>query len=326
MLAQAAPEADDPEMSDASPATGHAHGHSHGHVHGLARLDRAGQRRRLAITCALAATYLVAEVIGGLWTGSLALLADAGHMLSDVAALALSLFALWLSDRPSPAAHTFGYRRIEILAALANGIALVVVAIFIVVEAFERLESPQPVLGIPMLGIAAGGLVVNLIGLWTLHGGRDESLNMRGAWLHVLSDALGSVGAMIAGALIWGFGWMIADPIASVVIAGLVLHASWALLRETVDVLLEAAPASVDIGDLERALVDVPGVAAVHDLHVWTITSGMTSLSCHVDSDGTHDHHDVLTALQALLREKYAIHHVTLQVEPEGFEEQVDVC
>ena len=311
-------------MTDAS----HAHGHGHAHAHGTGTStgDRASQRKRLGITCALAATYLVAEVIGGLWTGSLALLADAGHMLSDVAALALSLFALWLSDRPSPVAHTFGYRRIEILAALANGVALVVVAIFIVVEAFRRIESPQPVLGVPMLGIAAGGLLVNLIALWTLHGGRDDSLNMRGAWLHVLSDALGSVGAMIAGGLIWGFGWMIADPIASIIIAGLVLHASWALLRETVDVLLEAAPSSLDVGELELALVDVPGVAAVHDLHVWTITSGMTSLSCHVGSDGSHDHHDVLTALQLLLRERYAIHHVTIQVEPKGFEEQVDVC
>ena len=311
-------------MQEASPA--HSHGHAHGHGHAYSGADRAGQRRRLAITCGLAATYLVAEVIGGIWTGSLALLADAGHMLSDVAALALSLFALWLSERPSPAAHTFGYRRIEILAALANGVALVVVAIFIVVEAFERFESPQPVLGIPMLAIATGGLAVNLIGLWTLHGGRDDSLNMRGAWLHVLSDALGSVGAMIAGALIWGFGWLVADPIASVIIAGLVLHASWALLRETVDVLLEAAPASLDVGELEHALVGVPGVAAVHDLHVWTITSGMTSLSCHVGSDGSHDHHDVLTSLQVLLRERYQIHHVTIQVEPEGFEEQVDVC
>ena len=311
-------------MHPASHTHDHGHSHGHGHTHGIA--DRAGQRRRLAITCALAASYLVAEVIGGLWTGSLALLADAGHMLSDVAALALSLFALWLSERPAPAARTFGYRRIEILAALANGVALVVVAIFIVVEAFERLEAPTPVLGVPMLGIAAGGLVINLIGLWTLHGGKDESLNMRGAWLHVLSDALGSVGAMIAGFLIWQFGWLIADPIASVIIAGLVLHASWALLRETVDVLLEAAPASLDVGELERTLVAVPGVAAVHDLHVWTITSGMTSLSCHVGSDGTLDHHRVLTAMQELLRERYAIHHVTIQVEPVGFEEQVDVC
>ncbi len=300
-------------------------GHAHGHA-GTSGGDRAGQRRRLAITCGLAASYLVAEVIGGLWTGSLALLADAGHMFSDVAALILSLFALWLSERPAPAERTFGYRRIEILAALANGTALIVVAIFIVFEAFERFEAPPEILGLPMLTIAGGGLIVNLIGLWVLHGGRDDSLNLRGAWLHVASDALGSVGAMAAGALVWAFGWSIADPIASVLIAVLVLYASWSLLRETVDVLLEAAPAGVDVGELEGALMGVEGVGEIHDLHVWTITSGMTSLSCHVHAEGTIDHHVVLTSLQQVLRERYAIHHVTIQVEPEGFEEQVEVC
>lgn len=300
-------------------------GHAHGHA-SMSGGDRAGQRRRLAITCALAATYLVAEVIGGLWTGSLALLADAGHMASDVAALVLSLFALWLSDRPAPAARTFGYRRIEILAALANGTALIVVAVFIVIEAFSRLDAPPEILGLPMLTIAAGGLIVNLIGLWVLNGGKDESLNMRGAWLHVASDALGSVGAMLAGGLIWAFGWSIADPIASVVIALLVFYASWSLLRETVDVLLEAAPAGIDVGELEGSLLAVEGVGELHDLHVWTITSGMISLSCHVHADGAIDHHVVLTGLQEVLRERYSIHHVTIQVEPEGFEEQVEVC
>ena len=304
---------------------GHAHGHAPVHSH-AAGGDRAAQRKRLAITCGLAASYTVAEVIGGLWTGSLALLADAGHMLSDVAALALSLFALWLAERPAPAARTFGYRRIEILAALANGTALVVVAIFIVVEALERFDAPQPILGLPMLMIAAGGLIVNLIGLWVLHGGKDDSLNVRGAWLHVASDALGSVGAMVAGGLVWAFGWYIADPIASVVIAALVLNASWSLLRETVDVLLEAAPAHLDVGEVEEALSAVVGVGEVHDLHIWTITSGMTSLSCHVHAVGLADHHVVLTSLQQMLRERYAIHHVTIQVEPEGFVEQVEVC
>ena len=300
-------------------------GHAHAHVHASGG-DRAAQRRRLAITCALASSYLVAEVIGGLWTGSLALLADAGHMLSDVAALALSLFALWLSDRPAPAARTFGYRRIEILAALANGTTLVVVAIFIVMEALERFEAPQPIMGLPMLAIAAGGLLVNLIGLWVLHGGKDDSLNVRGAWLHVASDALGSVGAMLAGGLVWAFGWYVADPIASVVIAGLVLNASWSLLRETVDILLEAAPDHLEVGEVEEELAAVDGVGEVHDLHIWTITSGMTSLSCHVHLEGVVDHHLVLTSLQQMLRERFAIHHVTIQLEPEGFEEQVEVC
>jgi cobalt-zinc-cadmium efflux system protein len=303
-----------------------AHDHAH-HAHGPPRgIDRPAQRRRLAISLALAASYMVAEVVGGLFTGSLALLADAGHMLSDVAALTLSLFALWLAERPAPVARTFGWRRFEILAALANGVALVVVAIFIVVEAFERMQAPTEVLGLPMLLIATGGLAVNLAALAVLHGGRKESLNIRGAWLHVVGDALGSVGAIVAGGLIWAFGWRIADPIASVVIAVLVLYASWALLRETVDVLLEAAPAHLDVDDVRNALLDARGVATVHDLHIWTITSGMVSLSCHVllAPDAGDDH--VLPSLQALLRERFDIHHVTIQVEPEGFEEHVEVC
>ncbi len=301
---------------------GGAHGHGHAHETG----DRSGQRNRLALTCGLAAVYLVAEVIGGLWTGSLALLADAGHMLSDVAALALALFALWLSDRPAPAGRTFGYRRIEILAALANGMALAVVATFIVFEAVERFGNPTPVLGLPMLVIAAGGLVVNLVGLWILHGGRNDSLNLRGAWLHVLSDALGSAGAMVAGGLIWAFGWHVADPIASIVIAALVLNAAWSLTREAADILLEAAPAHVDVGDLETSLAAVPGVDNVHDLHVWTITSGMVSLSCHVHAMPNASPRELLGSIHRVLREDYAIHHVTIQIEPSGFEEQADVC
>jgi cobalt-zinc-cadmium efflux system protein len=303
-----------------------AHDHAH-HAHGpRPGIDRAAQRRRLGISLVLAASYMVAEVVGGLWTGSLALLADAGHMLSDVAALALSLFALWLAERPAPVAHTFGWRRFEILAALANGVALVVVAIFIVVEAFERMQAPTEVLGLPMLLIATGGLAVNLVALVILHGGRNESLNVRGAWLHVMGDALGSVGAIIAGGLIWAFGWRIADPIASVVISALVLYASWALLRETVDVLLEAAPAHLDVDDVRSALLSAHGVATVHDLHVWTITSGMVSLSCHVLLTPDVGDHHVLPSLQTLLRERFDIHHVTIQVEPEGFEEHVEVC
>ena len=302
--------------------TGPGHAHAHAHPAG----DRGSQRKRLAWTCGLAAVYLVAEVLGGLWTGSLALLADAGHMLSDVAALALALFALWLSDRPSPAARTFGYRRFEILAALTNGMALAVVATFIVLEAIERFGDPQPVLGLPMLAIAAGGLLVNLLGLWILHGGRGDSLNLRGAWLHVLSDALGSAGAMVAGGLIWWFGWTLADPIASVVIAALVLHAAWALCREAADILLEAAPAHVDVGEVEASLGAVDGVEGVHDLHVWTITSGMVSLSCHIHAAAESSHLEVLRALQTVLRERYGIQHVTIQMEPADFEEQVDVC
>ena len=305
----------------------HDHGSAHADAHGPSpALSRPEQRRRLAWTLALAATYMVAEVIGGLWTGSLALLADAGHMLSDVAALALSLVALWLAERPAPVARTFGYRRTEILAALANGTALVVVAIFILLEAWERSAAPPEVLGLPMLAIATGGLLVNLLGLLFLHSGRDSSLNLRGAWLHVLSDALGSVGAMTAGLCIWLFGWSLADPIASAVIAVLVLASAWTLLKETVDVLLESAPGHLDVDEISQALENASGVASVHDLHVWTITSGMVSLSCHVACRDDAPPSALLGELQRLLQDRFGIEHVTLQIEPRGFEESVAVC
>ncbi len=300
--------------------------HDHHHAHGGAGLDRPEQSRRLRLTLALAATYMVAEVVGGIWTGSLALLADAGHMLSDVAALALSLFALWLSGRPAPPGRTFGYQRIEILAALANGVALVVVAVLILFEAIERSAEPPAVQGLPMLLIATGGLAVNVIGLMLLARGKDDSLNLRGAWLHLLSDALGSVGAMAAGLAIWLFGWSLADPLASGLISLLVLWSAWSLLRETVDVLLESAPTHLDVDDISNALCGIPGVASVHDLHVWTITSGKISLSCHVSAVDDTPPDNLLGRLQELLRERFGIEHVTIQVEPRGFEESVEVC
>ncbi len=301
----------------------HAHTSDEAGETGVAPAD---SRRRLGFVLALAATYMVAEALGGLFTGSLALLADAGHMLSDVAALALSIFALWLANKPAPAWRTFGYRRSEILAALANGVMLVVVAVFILLEAVERLGAPPPVKGLPMLAIASGGLLVNLLGLRILHGDWRHNLNLRAARLHVLSDALGSVGAMSAGLLNWGLGWRLADPVASLLIAALILRSCYALLRETVDVLLETAPAQLDMAELERALTSVPGVVSAHDLHVWTITSGMTSLSCHLHTRAEVDDPGVLSAIQALLRERYRIRHVTIQLEPEGFEENVEVC
>ncbi|MEX0703312.1 MAG: cation diffusion facilitator family transporter [Planctomycetales bacterium] len=293
------------------------HDHQHGHC-GRA----AGNRRRLALTLALAAGYMVAEVVGGILTNSLALLADAGHMLSDVGALALSLFAVWIADRPSPAHRTYGHYRAEILAALVNGAALVAVSLFIFVEAYERFRDPPEVRGPLMMAIAVGGLLVNLAGLFILHGGRRESLNIRGAWLHVLSDALGSVGAIAAGGLIWAFGWRWADPLASVLIAVLVIYASWRLLAEAVSVLMESAPRGIDVDDVFAALKQTPGVLGVHDLHVWTITSGLDSLSAHVVIGDEREHHHVLTDLRKMLHERFGIDHVTIQIEPEGFEER----
>lgn len=298
--------------------------HSHSHDHHAE--NRLGQRRRLAFVLVLATAYMGAEIVGGLLTGSLALLADAGHMLTDVAALSLSLFAIWLAQRPAGVEQTFGYHRVEIIAALANGVALIAVALFIVVEAIKRLGNPSEVLGLPMLLVALGGLVVNLIGLFVLSGSHGDNLNVRGAWLHVLSDALGSVGAITAGALVWGFGWHWADPVASLVIAALVVNASWFLLKETVGVLMEAAPSGLDVDEIRSALAGANGVVGVHDLHVWTITSGLISLSCHVSKTVDVPSHDVLTALQVLLKRDFGIEHVTIQIEPEGFEDNGRVC
>lgn len=305
-----------------SPA--HAHAPPRGHPdHASAR---AHDKRRLAATLALSAAYLVAELVGGVLTGSLALLADAGHMLADVGALALALFAFWLAERPASAARTFGWRRFEILAALANGLVLALVAAGVLFEAFHRVRQPPAVNGLAAFAVASGGLLVNTIGLFLLRHGRARSLNLRGAWLHLVGDALGSVAAMASGLAIWAADWRVADPLASAAIALLVLRSAWALLRETVDVLLEAAPAHLDVDELRAALLAEPGVASLHDLHVWTITSGMVSLSCHVHCAADAEGHAVLVRLQALLRQRFGIHHATLQIEPAGFEELAEVC
>ncbi len=258
---------------------------------------------------------MLAEVAGSWLANSLALLADAGHMLSDAAALALSLFALWAARRPAPSGQTFGYYRAEILAALVNGTVLLVLALFIFLEAIERLRSPQPVVGPLMLAIASGGLAMNLIGLRLLASARTDSLNIRGAFLHVLSDALGSVGAIVSACLIWAFGWYWADPLASLIIAIFVIHSAWALLRETVAVLMESAPGHIDVDRLRDAIAAFVGVSEVHDLHVWTITSGMESLSAHVVADDGADHERLLADLRAMLASQFGIDHVTIQIE-----------
>jgi cobalt-zinc-cadmium efflux system protein len=282
--------------------------------------DRAQSRRRLAITLGLVLAYMVAEAVGGLLTNSLALLADAGHMLSDAAALALSLFALWIAQKPSTPRRTFGYHRAEILAALANGAALGAIALFIVVEAIERLQAPAPVLGGPVMAIASGGLALNLVSLHVL-GHEQESLNVRAAWLHVLSDAFGSVGALASGACIWAFGWTWADPLASVLIAVLVLYSSWKLLQETVAVLMEGVPRGIDTDQVRKAIHSMPGVSGVHDLHVWTITSGLVAMSGHIAVESGKGGAGLLHATQRMLHERFGIAHATIQLEPVDFRE-----
>jgi len=292
------------------------------HVHHHHHRDQAAKnQRRLAIALVLAGGYMMAEVVGGWLTNSLALLADASHMFSDMAALGLGYFAVWFAGRTAPAHRTFGYHRVEILAALANGALLIAVAILISVEAFQRLGDPPKVEGPLMMTIAIGGLLVNLISLMILKGGRQESLNVRGAWLHVVMDALGSVGAIVAGVLISWFNWYLADPMASILLVMLVVYSAWHLLSEAVSVLMESAPRGIDVDQVRAAIVDLADVIGVHDLHVWTITSGFDALSAHVVISDGASHTDVLSRLRGRLHERFGIDHITIQIEPEDFEE-----
>lgn len=295
------------------------------HDHAAKPHSRSDQRR-LVIALMLAATYMLAEVAGGLLTGSLALLADAGHMFSDVVALTMSVVALRIAQRPATSARTYGYFRTEILAALIHGVLLVCVSAGIIYEATERLTAPTPVLGGPMLAVATGGLLVNLIGLKILSEGRHESLNVRGAWLHVMSDALGSVGAIAASVLIWSFGWMWADPVASLLIGALIIYSSWSLIREAVSVLMEGAPAHIDVEEIQRSLLALSGVEAVHDLHVWTIASGRVSLTGHVVIVNGESHSKLLRRVSDLVSDRFRIEHATIQIEPTDFEEPGGVC
>jgi cobalt-zinc-cadmium efflux system protein len=247
-------------------------------------------------------------------------------MFSDVAALGLSLFAMGMARRPATPRRTYGYHRLEILAALVNGAALVVISVFILIEAWQRFRHPHAVDAPVMMGIAAGGLLVNLASLWILREGRDESLNVRGAWLHVLTDALGSVQALLAGGLIWAFGWQWADPAASVLISLLVIYSSWSLLREATGVLMESAPAHIDVDRVQESMAEVPGVLEVHDLHVWTITSGMESLSAHVVVEDHRFDCDILSEIRAKIHDRFGIHHITVQIETAAFEEHPAPC
>jgi cobalt-zinc-cadmium efflux system protein len=258
---------------------------------------------------------MIAEVIGGIMTNSLALLSDAGHMLSDVAALVLALAALWFAARPITTKKTYGYYRMEILAALANGVALVVISLMIFYEAVQRIQSPEEVDFRGLMLIASGGLAVNIISAWILHSAAEDNLNMRGAFLHVIGDALGSVGAIIAGVVIWQWGWTLADPAISVLMCLLIIWSAWHLIRESVNILLEGTPAHINIRAVIEAMHDVAGVEDVHDLHVWAISSGKDALSAHVTIDAGASHRAVLGALQQKLQKQFNIGHVTLQLE-----------
>ncbi len=290
--------------------------HTHEHEHGTQ--GREGGRRALAVVLAITASFTVVEVAGGLLTGSLALLADAGHMLSDNLSLGLALFAAWLAGRPATPERSFGYRRAEILAALANGVTLVAISIWIFVEAISRLREPTEVLGLPMLAVATLGLAVNVAGAFILFRSGGESLNVEGAMRHVIADALGSVGAMAAAGVIILTGWRYADPLISAAIGILILASSWTLLRDSTNVLLEATPRGLDAEEVGRKMAAADGVTEVHDLHIWTITSGFPALSAHVLVSHHEDCHARRRDLEELLAHEFGISHTTLQVDHTG--------
>jgi cobalt-zinc-cadmium efflux system protein len=296
---------------------GHAHHHTHTHSHGRA----ARSRRSLSIVLVLTALYMLAEAVGGFMTGSLALLADAGHMLTDVAALALALIAVWFSSRPATSSKTFGYYRLEILAALINGVALVLISLLIFYEAYKRWAAPPEVRSGLMILIATGGLVTNLVCAWLLHGDHKDDLNVRGVWLHIIGDALGSVGAILAGVLMSLYGWYAADPLFSCLIGLLIILSSWRLIRESTNVLLEGTPSHINLAAVEDAILQTRGVQDVHDLHVWTITSGREALSAHVIHIETISQAELLTELRKKLHDSFGVDHLTIQMETPDFED-----
>ena len=270
---------------------------------------------------------MIAEAFGGWYANSLALLADAGHMLTDVAALSLTLAAIWFATRPATSNKTYGYYRLEILAAFVNGIALVLISLWVVYEAYERWNAPPEIMGFELTIIAIGGLIINLIAAYLLHGDHTHDLNMRSAWLHVMGDALGSVTAIIAGILIVAFGWIWADAVTSVLISFIIIFGAWNLIKESVNVLLEGTPAHINVAAIEEAIKEHESVRNIHDLHVWTITSGMEALSVHIVHETTTDATRLLREIRKNLHDDFGIDHLTIQMEtPEDEKESLHFC
>jgi cation diffusion facilitator family transporter len=291
-------------------------GHDHGAAHGTAA---GAHRGRLGVVLALTGAVFLVEVVGALLSGSLALLADAAHMATDAVGIGMALGAVSLAQRPARGRRTFGWQRVEVLAAVANGLLLVGVGAYVVVQAVRRIGDPPDIHSGWMLGVAVLGLVVNLGSLTLLHAGQGESLNTRGAYLEVVGDALGSVAVIVAAVVITTTGWTAADVVASLVVGALVMPRAWTLLREAFDVLLEAAPRGVDLAEVRAHVLEVPGVLEVHDLHAWTITSGLPVLSAHVvvSDEVLADGHggQVLDALGSCLGSHFDLEHCTFQLE-----------
>jgi cobalt-zinc-cadmium efflux system protein len=271
--------------------------------------------KALWVALILTGIFTLVEFAGGWLTNSLALMADAGHMLTDAAALGLSLFALSFGSRPATAQKTYGFQRVEILAALVNGVTLVVISLIIFYEAYQRLLDPPLVKSGPMLVVACAGLVINLLCASALHRSHTSNLNVRGALLHVLGDALGSAGAIVAGFLMLTRGWYLADPLISFLVGLLILYSAWRLVKDSVDILLEGTPAHIDLETVHNALNSVEGVASIHDLHIWTLTSGIHAMSCHAVVCGSDDRHQILEQLSSIVRTRFKIDHTTIQLE-----------
>lgn len=285
-------------------------------------MERITETRRLTLALAITAIYFFAELLGGILTNSLALLSDAGHMFSDIAALGLSLFAFQMARRPATTKRTYGYHRLEILASLINGLTLWLIVGVIFNEAYRRFWDPPQVHSLGMLLIASVGLMVNIVTGWILYGADHGSLNMRGAFLHVLGDALGSVGAVAAGLIMLVSGWYLADPLASVLIGLLILYTSWDLIKESVDILMQSVPREIDVGEVQRALEQISGVIQVHDLHVWSVTSGVFTLSAHAVIAPSGNPHTILDRIEDRLKSRFCIEHVTIQLEFEDREKR----
>lgn len=292
-----------------------------GHDHG--GQSAAGKNKKnLIIVLGLTGTYLIAEVIGGLWFNSLALLADAGHMLTDVFGLALAVAAIWFAERKATPERTYGYYRFEILAALTNSVVLIGISLYILYEAYQRFVEPPEVQSLGMLIVASIGLVINIVGIFILRAGSKESLNMKGAYFEVLSDMLTSIGVMVAGLVMLVVnGWYWVDPLISAGIGLFILPRTWGLLKESVGVLIEGTPADVDIAALRDSLTRIEGVADVHDLHVWSLTSGMNAMSVHAVLADEAEHDEVLARVHERCTKSFKISHVTVQTERGDFAE-----
>jgi cobalt-zinc-cadmium efflux system protein len=292
-------------------------GEGHSHTGGIP--SAAGRHRKpLYAALALTLTYMTAEVVGGIWTGSLALIADAAHMATDAGGLALALFAIYFAQKAANSQKTYGYLRTEILAALVNAVVLLLLTVYILYEAYQRFLVPPEILGGPMLAVAAVGLVVNLISMKLLSAGSSESLNVQGAYFEVFSDMLGSLGVIAAALIVMFTGWTLADPIIAAGIGLFIVPRTWKLLNQAVHILMEGVPTDVKLPEIERALLKIPGVVAVHDLHVWTITSGVNSLTAHLLVTDMKGAAAALTEAKLVLEDKFKSDHVTIQVEDEA--------